>query len=114
MKFANQFSCFRTNIRISPHTHNLDESTPVVKKLHSLENADKISKHLLKYVQPDIMTPAKISAKSCSKNIKFLALEDPNTRLLDTYESESCNFQSASTDNIGSNKGSVDPHMNGT
>jgi hypothetical protein len=49
-----------------------------------------------------------------TKNIKAMSIEDPHTALLDTVESESCNYESVSTDTLDPNKGSVDPHMNGT
>jgi hypothetical protein len=54
------------------------------------------------------------SATPYYKNIKVLALKDPHNALLDTVESESCIFESVSTDTVDSNKGSVDCHMNDT
>jgi hypothetical protein len=82
--------------------------------LKLFENADKISQNPDKCTQPDGKTPAGVSATSYHKNIKVLALRDPHIALLDTVESESCNYESVSTDTVDTNKGSVDPHMKGT
>jgi hypothetical protein len=98
----------------SSHPYKLGENTPMLTNLHSLENANNVRKHLVKCIQPDGTTPAKISAMSCSKNIKLLALEDLYNLLLHTFESESCNYESASTDTVDSNIRSVDPYLDCT
>jgi hypothetical protein len=103
-----------TNSNKSTHPENLDENPPVVKKLHQCENADKISHNPDKGMQPDGKTPSGASATSYHKNIKVLTLGDPHTSLLDTVESGSSKYESVSTDTVDSNKGYVDPHMNGT
>jgi hypothetical protein len=103
-----------TNSNKSTHPEDLGENTPVVKKLHPCETADKISPIPDKGMQPDGKTPAGTSATSNHKNIKVLALGDPHTALLDTVESGSSSYESVSTNTVESNKGSVDPHINGT
>jgi hypothetical protein len=67
-----------------------------------------------KGMQPDGKTPARASATSYHKNIKVQAIRYPHTALLDIIESGSFSCESASTDTVVSNKGSLDPHMSGT
>jgi hypothetical protein len=104
----------RTDSNKSTHPENLGEIPPLLKKLHLLENAEKISQNPDKGMQPDGKTPVGASATSYHKNIKVLALGNRHTALLDTVESASSSYESVSTDTVDSNKGSVDLHMNGT
>jgi hypothetical protein len=82
----------------------LGEIPPVIKKLHLFESADKISKPPGKCTQPDDKTHAGVSATSYHKNIKVLALGEPLSAILDTIKSESCIYESVSTDMVDSNK----------
>jgi hypothetical protein len=102
------------NSNKSTYPENLGENPPVPKKLHPFEISDKIRQNPAEGMQPDGKIPAGASVTSYQKNIKVLALGDPHTALLDTVESGSSSYESVSTDTVDSNKGSVDPHTNGT
>jgi hypothetical protein len=88
----------KPNSSKSTHPENLGEIPPVVKKLHSSENAYKTNQNPDKGMQPDGKTPAGASATSYHKIIKVPALGDPHTALLATDESRSSSFESVSTD----------------
>jgi hypothetical protein len=47
-----------TNSNKSSHPENLGKVPPELETLQPFENADKISKHMEKYKQPDGKTPA--------------------------------------------------------
>jgi hypothetical protein len=114
IQFGPSGSLAATNSNRSTHPENLGENPPVVKKLHPCENADKISQNPDRGMQQDGKTPAGASSTSYHKKIRVLALGDPHTAFLDTTESGSSSYESVSTDTVDSNKGSVDPHTNGT
>jgi hypothetical protein len=68
--------------------------------LHPLENHDKMQQNPDKYRQPVDRSPAQASSKSFNTNITVRSLDDPHTSLLETFESESCNYVSVSTDAV--------------
>jgi hypothetical protein len=102
-----------TNSNKSTHPDIFGENPPVTKKLQPFEMMIK-SANIRTNAHSQVAQHLLVHATSYHKNIKVLALGDPHTALLDTVESESCNYESESTDTVDSSKGSVDPHMNGT